>query len=70
MKALMNFQSPSSRVPFCASRVRTFEWFFTCVSQFMGLQVTFRYELLITLLAHKRALTSVGAHVCLEIACL
>ena len=36
----------------------------------MGLQVAFRYELLVTLLAHKGTLTSVGAHMCLEIASL
>lgn len=70
MKSLMNFQSASSGVPFCAPRVRTFEGLLTCVSQLMSLQMPFGDELLVALLAYKRSLSRVCAHMRLQISCL
>ena len=47
-----------------------YEWFFTSVSEFVSLQMSFSYKLLVALIAHKWTLSSVSPHVSLQIACL
>lgn len=66
----MNFQSAGSGVTFGAPRMCALEGLLSSMSQFVSLQMTFSDELLVTLIADKRTLSSVGPHVCFQVACL
>ena len=70
MESLVDFESPCSRVLLIAANIVADKGFQASVSEFMSLQMTFCDKRLITLVALKGSLSSVGPHVSFKVASL
>ena len=67
MKSSVDFKSTGSGVALIAASKLTSKWFLTCVGEFMSLEVSFSYKLVLADRTSKRSLAGVSPHVGFQI---